>query len=245
MIRFAEVTRVYRSLWRQAAPVRALDQVTLDIPPGSAVGLIGLNGAGKTTLLRLLLGYLRPTAGQVRIEGAPPRRYVESHGIGYVPERVAIPGHWTVERALQAYALLGNVGEDGPRRVAAALDRLGLKELAARRVRALSKGNLQRLAIAQAILCDRQLLVLDEPTDALDPVWIAELREILRAWREADPARTLLVASHNLPQLERITERVIVLHQGRVHADLAVAGDLVEPLEETFLRLVRREAAAA
>lgn len=246
MIRLAEVSHEYRSLWRPGRSVRALDGVSLQIAPGEAVGVIGLNGAGKTTLLRLLLGYLRPASGTVAIATVAPRQYVQARGIGYVPERVAIPGHWTVEGALQAYALLGDAGEDGPDRVEAALSRLGLGELRDRRVAALSKGNLQRLAIAQALLHDRELLVLDEPTDALDPVWIAELRSILEQWRTADPRRTLLIASHNLPQVERIARRVIVLHEGRVRADLALGeGEASEPLEDTFLRMVRREAEAA
>jgi ABC-2 type transport system ATP-binding protein len=246
MIRLAEVSHEYRSLWRPGRSVRALDAVSLEIAPGDAVGVIGLNGAGKTTLLRLLLGYLRPTSGTIEIAGVAPRPYAETHGIGYVPERVAIPGHWTVEGALQAYTLLGNAGEDGPARVEAALGRLGLEELRERRVAALSKGNLQRLAIAQALLHDRELLVLDEPTDALDPVWIAELRTILDGWRAADPLRTLLIASHNLPQVERIARRVIVLHDGRLRADLALGeAGASEPLEDIFLRMVRREAEAA
>jgi ABC-2 type transport system ATP-binding protein len=246
MIRLAEVSHEYGSLWRPDRPIRALDAISLEIAPGEAVGLIGLNGAGKTTLLRLLLGYLRPTSGTISIADDPPRRYVADRGIGYVPERVAIPGHWTVEGALQAYALLGNVGEDGPERVETALGLLGLEELRDRRVARLSKGNLQRLAIAQALLHERELLVLDEPTDALDPVWIAELRAILDRWRAADPRRTLLIASHNLPQVERIARRVIVLHEGRVRADFALGEPgSSEALEDIFLRMVRREAEAA
>ena len=246
MIRLAEVSHEYRSLWGPGRSVRALDAVSLAIAPGEAVGVIGLNGAGKTTLLRLLLGYLRPTSGTVVVADVAPRRYVEAHGIGYVPERVAIPGHWTVEGALQAYALLGNAGQDGPERVEGALGLFGLEGLRARRVAALSKGNLQRLAIAQALLHDRELLVLDEPTDALDPVWIAELRAILQRWRAADPRRTLLIASHNLPQVERVASRVVVLHEGRVRADLALGdGGENESLEDIFLRMVRREPEAA
>jgi ABC-type multidrug transport system ATPase subunit len=246
MIRLAEISHEYRSLWRPGRSVRALEGVSLEISPGEAVGIIGLNGAGKTTLIRLLLGYLHPTSGVVEVAGRPPRRYVETYGIGYVPERVAIPGHWTVEGALQVYALLGNLGEDGPERVEAALALLGLAELRDRRVAGLSKGNLQRLAIAQALVHDRELLVLDEPTDALDPVWIAELRTILDRWRAGDPRRTLLVASHNLPQVERIARRVIVLHEGRVRADFTLGeGASPEPLEDIFLRMVRPETEAA
>jgi ABC-2 type transport system ATP-binding protein len=245
MIRLAELTHTYGSPWRRSTPVRALDRISLEIGPGSAVGVIGVNGAGKTTLLRILLGYLRPSSGTAIIAGLPPRRFVERHGIGYVPERVAIPRKWTVERALQAYALLGNVGEDGPRRVEATLARLGLEELRARRVATLSKGNVQRLAIAQALICERSLLVLDEPTDGLDPVWIAELRDILDEWRAVDRSRVLLVASHNLPLVERIATRAIVLDGGRAIADLPLATPSTPPLEETFLRVVRERATAA
>lgn len=249
MIRLDEVVKEYRAPFGGAfsRPVRALDGVSLEVAPGSALGLIGLNGAGKSTLLRVLLGYVRPTAGRAEIEGAPPRDYAERHGVAYVPERVAIPGQWTVRGALEAYAALGGLGADSGDRVASAMARLGLDELADRRVRALSKGNLQRLAIAQALLGDRRLMVLDEPTDGLDPVWIAELRAIVAEWRAADPARVVLVASHNLPEIERLTERALVLHRGRVRDTVEVDGARVGALEERFLHLLdgwRREEAA-
>ena len=246
MIHIAEISHTYRSLWRGAAPVQALAALSLEIPAGAAVGLIGVNGAGKTTLIRTLLGYLRPSAGAATISGLPPRAYAERYGIGYLPERVAIPGGWTVEGALQAYALLGNVDEDGPARVEAALRRLGLEDLRARKVGTLSKGNLQRLAIAQAILGERSVLVLDEPTDGLDPVWIAELREILADWRSADQARVLIVASHDLPLIEKVANRAVVLHGGRAIADLDLSSGPPAPsLEHVFLRLVGEQARAA
>lgn len=245
MIRLAELSHVYRSPLRRRTPVRALDRLTLEISAGSAIGLIGMNGAGKTTFLRLLLGYLQPASGSATIDGLPPRAYVQRHGIGYVPERPAIPRWWTVEGALQAYALLGDVGEDGPARVERALARLGLDELRSRRVAGLSKGSLQRLAIAQAIVCDRQVLVLDEPTDGLDPVWMAQLRTILSEWRAAAPGRILIVASHDLPMVQRVATRAIVLHAGRVLADLDLGSARPHSLEETFLRLVREKQAVA
>lgn len=245
MIRLAEVSHTYRTLWRPSAGVRALGGVTLDVAPGTAVGFIGMNGAGKTTLLRLLLGYLRPGAGTVTIDGLDPRAYVQRHGIGYVPERVAIPRGWTVEGALRAYAMMGNVGADADARVEAALARLGLRELSGRRVGALSKGNLQRLAIAQAIVCERQILVLDEPSDGLDPVWIAELRQILADWRAAESRRVLVIASHDLTLIEHLADRVVVLHAGRVLAELDGSQIQTGALEPTFLRLVREEAHAA
>src|SRR5690606_16809456 len=134
-IRIAGVTHVYRRPWQLRSSVRALDGLDLEIEAGSAVGLIGLNGAGKTTLIRLLLGYLSPTSGRISINGLPPRHYVENHGIGYVPERVSIPRQWTVEQALRAYALLGNVGDDLPVRLAVTLREQGLDTVRNRRTR--------------------------------------------------------------------------------------------------------------
>ena len=120
------------------------------------------------------------------------------------------------------------------------LARLGLTDLSHRRVGTLSKGNLQRLAIAHTLLAERRLLVLDEPTDGLDPVWIAELRRIVAEWRAAAPDRVLIVASHNLPEIERLADRVVVLHEGRVREEIALgAGRAGAPsLEDRFLRLV-------
>ena len=216
-------------------PVRALDELTLEVPAGTALGLVGPNGAGKSTLVRLLLGYLRPSSGQISIANLAPRTYVERFGIGYVPEQVAIPPYWTARGALHAFAALAELERDVAERVDQVIQQWGLAPVEARRVKALSKGNLQRLALAQALLAPRKLLILDEPTDGLDPEWIARLRDILRDWRAADPERTLLIASHNLDEVERIADRVAVLRDGRLQevVDLRAApvGPLVYRLE--------------
>ncbi len=240
MIQLNDVEKEYRGglIPRAGRGVRALDGVTLSARRGEALGLIGLNGAGKSTLLRLLLGYVRPTGGTVTVADLAPRQFAERHGVAYVPEHVRVPGGWTVRGALTAYAMLGEVGEDAHERVDRAMERLGLTALAERHVRRLSKGNLQRLAIAQAILGDRQLMVLDEPTDGLDPVWIAELRRIVEEWRAVDAGRTLVIASHNLSEVERIADRVLVLHAGRVTGEVRPEGGAGR-LEARFLEMAR------
>lgn len=199
--------------------VRALDGVSLHVPPGAAVGVVGANGAGKSTLLRLLLGYVSPSAGTVRVGGMPPRAYAERHGVAYVPERVTIPPAWTVEVALRAFAALSEV-DDPAERIGAVVEAFELRELGGRRVGALSKGSLQRLALAQAFVAERRLMVLDEATDGLDPAWAARLRGMVAEWRAADPERVLLFASHDLEEVERLTERAVVLADGRVRAEL-------------------------
>jgi ABC-type multidrug transport system ATPase subunit len=221
MIHLADVVKEYSAPpWRAAGGrVRALDGVSLEVSPGTALGIVGPNGAGKSTLIRLLLGFLRPTSGEVSVGGLAPREYAERHGIGYVPETVAIPPRWTARGALAAFAALGEV-PDPHARVERALALLGLEGMAGRRVGALSKGNLQKLAIAQALVGPRRLLLLDEPLNGLDPLWVARLREVLDEWRAEDPERVLLVVSHNLPEVERAVDRVAVLAGGRIRAEL-------------------------
>jgi ABC-2 type transport system ATP-binding protein len=243
MVRFSEVTKEYRAPpWRAAeGRVRALDGVTLELPPGSALGLVGPNGAGKSTLLRILLGYLRPTSGEVEVGGLPPREYAETRGIGYVPESVALPPRWTVRGALEAFAALGEV-PDPEARIERVVATLGLEGLERRRVRALSKGNKQKLALAQALLPDRRLLVLDEPLNGLDPVWVARMRGILAEWRAADPERALLLVSHNLAELERTVDRAAVLVDGKVRAVLELGTPGAPSLEARFLEVLGEEA---
>ncbi len=242
MIQLAEVVKEYSAPpWRAPeGKVRALDGISLRVEPGTALGIVGPNGAGKSTLIRLLLGYLRPTSGEVRVGGLAPREYVERHGIGYVPESVAIPRRWTVRGTLAAFAALGEV-PDPTARIDRTLGMLGLEGLAGRRVGALSKGNLQKLALAQALLGTRRVLLLDEPLNGLDPVWVARLREILAGWRAEDPERTLVVVSHNLPEVERAADRVAVLAGGRVRAEL----DLRTPERGGSWRLEVADADAA
>lgn len=218
MIQLVDVAKEYAAgplrfgaRWR----VRALEGVSLEVPGGTALGLVGPNGAGKSTLVRILLGYLRATRGQALVGGMTPRRYAERHGIGYVPERVELPPAWTVRHALLAFAALGEV-EHAHERVEEEMRRMGLETLAGRRVGTLSKGNLQRLALAQALLGERRLLVLDEPADGLDPEWTWRLGEAVSEWRRADPQRVVVMASHDLDEVERTMDRVAVLVEGRV-----------------------------
>ena len=230
MIRIEKVVKEYGGpLARlRGERVRALDGVTLHVPPGAAVGLVGPNGAGKSTLIRLLLGYLAPTSGGVQVGGMLPRDYAERRGVAYVPDRVSLPPAWTVRGALRAFTALGEV--DRPtERIQRVLRKLGLTEISGRRVSALSKGNLQRLAIAQALLGERKVMVMDEGTDGLDPEWVARVREMLAEWRRADPERVLVFASHDLDEVERVADQVVVLSGGRVREVIDLRGQAPAP----------------
>ncbi|HET7228825.1 MAG TPA: ABC transporter ATP-binding protein [Longimicrobium sp.] len=228
MIHLDEVAKEYGG-WlarRSRRAVPALAAVSLNVQPGTVLGIVGPNGAGKSTLIRILLGYLRPSRGTVTVGGLPPRAYAQRHGVAYVPETPAIPPAWTVEYAMRLYSSLAELEDPGPK-VEAALERVGLNDLRGRRVGTLSKGMRQRLAIAQALLGDREVMVLDEPTNGLDPEWVAELRAIVAEWHAARPGRVALVASHDLSELERTAHRVAVLEEGTVRdvIDLRAGAD--------------------
>ena len=221
MIAFDRVGKRYRSF--TGREVRALDDLTLELRAGEVFGLAGPNGAGKTTLIALLLGFLGPSEGTVRIAGMEPRRFIERHGVGYLSELVNIPPAWRTEEALHRYALLAGVDRSRLRaRVDDAIDQLGLAEHRRKRVKQLSKGNLQRLGLAQALLCDEQVVVLDEPTHGLDPVWTQRFRDVVTALRRED--RVILIASHNLDELARLADRVGILDHGRLQRVVAMRG---------------------
>jgi ABC-2 type transport system ATP-binding protein len=214
VIEIAALGKTYRALFGSRT-VPALDNVTLRVAPGEVVGVAGPNGAGKSTLISVLLGFLKPTGGQVRIAGQAPRAYVESRGASYLPELLPLPPRWTTETALRRHATLAGVpAEAVAARAQHMVEWLGLEEHRKKDVRQLSKGTLQRLGLAQALIGDSDLVVLDEPTHGLDPLWTQRFRDIVRELRR--PARCILIASHDLAELERLADRVAILHQGRL-----------------------------
>jgi ABC-2 type transport system ATP-binding protein len=213
VIRFDGVSKTYRSLF--GSPVAAVTDVTLTLNQGEVLGLAGPNGAGKSTLIGLLLGFMPPTSGRVAIAGLPPRAFIERHGIGYVSELIAIPPTWLMENALKRYALLAGISPADVRaRVDVVIAQLGLEPHRGKLIKQLSKGNLQRVGLAQALLCDENILILDEPTHGLDPMWTQRFRELVEGLRRPD--RTILIASHNLDELQRICDRVAIIDRGRL-----------------------------
>jgi ABC-type multidrug transport system ATPase subunit len=235
LIHFDHVGKRYRS-WT-GREVVALEDLTLAVQPGEVFGLAGPNGAGKSTLISLLLGFLGPTTGNVRIHGLAPRRFVERHGIGYLSELVNIPPAWRVQQALHRYALLAGVpAGELHTRITRSITSLGLEEHRTKRVRQLSKGNLQRLGLAQALLHDERVVVLDEPTHGLDPVWTQRFRGIVQELRRPD--RIILIASHNLDELARLADRVAILDHGRLQRVVAMRGAEAETGDRAPYRLV-------
>jgi ABC-2 type transport system ATP-binding protein len=231
VIDFRNVGKTYRSLL--GTSVKAVEEFSLQVPDGEILGIAGPNGAGKTTLIAMLLGYLRPTAGTVEINGLSPREYVQRNGIGYLSELVAINPKWRAETALIRYATLAGMSTSkGRSRVNELIDLLGLGEHRDKKVKALSKGNLQRLGLAQALLRDDQILVLDEPTHGLDPVWTQKFRDIVIQLRRPD--RTILIASHNLDELQRLADRVAIIDHGRLQRVVSTGYEQSAPAVTRF-----------
>jgi ABC-2 type transport system ATP-binding protein len=194
----------------------ALDSLDLSISRGEVFGLLGPNGSGKTTFIRLLAGYLLPTAGHLEIEGCDCVR--ESRRarslIGYVPEAAPVYGNMRVREFLAFMARLRGVAAA---RVDAAVERvveaLALSAVANRQTRTLSRGYRQRTAIAQALVHEPPIVILDEPTNGLDPRQIIEIRELIRSLAGQ---HTVILSSHILPEVARIADRVGILLNGKL-----------------------------
>ena len=202
----------YRSAFGRRTTV-ALAGVDLAVPRGGGFGLIGPNGAGKTTFVKALLGVVRPTGGTVRLLGGDPHDPRVRARVGYQPERLRLASAWTPLELLDSVARLK--GLRLPRSGALALlEEVGVGAAATRRVGTFSKGMRQRVGLASALVGDPELLVLDEPTDGLDPPGRAEVRALLA--RRIAAGATVLLNSHLLAETERICARVGILVGGRV-----------------------------
>jgi ABC-type multidrug transport system ATPase subunit len=213
VIELRNTTKIYRSLLGRS--VKAVDAFSLEVKEGEVFGIAGPNGAGKSTLIALLLGYLRPTGGAVLIRGMEPRAFVQKYGIGYLSELMTINPNWKASDALRRFATLADIAPaDISSRVDAVIEELGIGEHRDKKIKALSKGNLQRLGLAQALLRDEEMMILDEPTHGLDPVWTQRFRDIVEGLRR--PGRTILIASHNLDELQRLADRVAIIDRGRL-----------------------------
>ena len=227
------MSKTYHSLVGRG--VLAVDDISLDVAAGEVLGIAGPNGAGKSTLLALLLGFLRPTRGALTIDGLAPRAYVERHGVSYLPELMALPVHWTTQGALTRLAVLAGVPRGRVRtEVERVMDEMQLGEHRNKRLKALSKGTFQRMGLAQAFLVDARVVIFDEPTNGLDPVWTQRFRDIVEGLRRAD--RAIVIASHNLDELERLADRVAIVDKGRIQRLVTMSGATVTGAMTYLLR---------
>ncbi|MFO0601047.1 MAG: ABC transporter ATP-binding protein [Myxococcaceae bacterium] len=207
------LTKDYRSLF--SAPQQALRGLTLSIPRGAAFGLIGPNGAGKTTFIKVLLGVVRPTSGAVTVLDGDPEDVKVRARIGYLPERMHLPAALSGRAFLRSVATLKGL-HPSDAELAKMLERVGLAD-SPQRVGTYSKGMRQRLGLGAAMLGSPELLVLDEPTDGIDPVGRVEVRNLLL--EEKKRGATILLNSHLLSETERVCDRIGVLTQGQLRLE--------------------------
>jgi ABC-2 type transport system ATP-binding protein len=229
------------SIGLRGMKLRAVDHLDLTVMSGQVYGLLGPNGSGKSTTIKILLGLLEPTTGQCRIFGVPSARVEARLDVGYLPESPYFYRHLTGRELVRFYGqMCGMSGASLTDRVAEALTLVGLNEAAERRVATYSKGMLQRVGLAQALVHRPRLLILDEPTAGVDPVGAAQISELILKLKAE--GRTVLITSHLLGQIEDICDRVAILDRGKLIVEGAV-GDLVGRTDRQAIIVERLPAA--
>ncbi|MCB0319345.1 MAG: ATP-binding cassette domain-containing protein [Bdellovibrionales bacterium] len=201
----------------------AVDGVSFQIAKGSIVGLLGHNGAGKTTIMKMLTGYLEPSAGDVQIDGinVAENRVAVQHKIGYLPENSPIYPEMTVCEYLEYVAELRDIPEEKRRSaIVQAISRTQLTEKATEQISKLSRGYKQRVGVAQAVLHEPEILVLDEPTNGLDPAQIIEMRKLIQ---DLSAHSTVILSTHILQEVNAICDRVLIISRGKLVLDSSLA----------------------
>lgn len=233
--------------------VRALDGLDLQVAAGEVFGLLGPNGAGKTTTVKILLGLTLPTSGRAELFGLPASDPESRRRVGYLPEGHRFPGYLTARQTLSIFGRMSGVAPaEMKSRIPELLARVRISDWADMKVKKFSKGMTQRLGLAAALLHRPDLLLLDEPTDGVDPVGRREIRDLLR--EEAARGAAILVNSHLLSEIEMTCDRVVVLRKGKAVAagriaDLTAQGFTYRfvgtGVDEALLGAFRESGAAA
>ncbi len=212
--------------------VRALSELSLEVPEGALFGLIGPNGAGKTTTFSLLCGFLRPTEGEIHVRGrrltpgAPPVGQILA-----LPQDATLPGRTRVLDTLVLLSRLSGLSKvEATARALRALERVGLADLSERRLDNLSHGQRRRVGIAQTLLGDDEVIILDEPTSGLDPRTAAELRDLIKTLHHD---RTIILSTHNLSEIEVLCTHAAIIDKGRL-----VTSGTMDQIRQTGARLV-------
>jgi ABC-2 type transport system ATP-binding protein len=217
VVRTDRLTKDFHTGFWRPRPHRALDALSIDVPAGGVYGLLGPNGAGKSTTLKLLTALLQPTSGTAEVLGKPAGDVHARQRLGFLPEHPTFYDHLSAEELLTYFAgLFGYRGADRRRRAHAVLDQAGLGADRTRPIRQYSKGMVQRVGLAQALVNDPELVILDEPMSGLDPIGRREVRELILALR--DDGRTIVFSSHILSDAEMLCSRVGILSKGTLVA---------------------------
>jgi ABC-2 type transport system ATP-binding protein len=230
--------------------VRAVETLNLNVRRGEIFGLLGPNGSGKTTTIKLVLGLIFPTSGTVRILGADPRDVDAKQKIGYLPEESYLHRFLNAEETLDFYGRLFDLpSKVRKERTAALIERVGLTHARRRMLGEYSKGMVRRVGLAQCLINDPELILLDEPTSGMDPIGSREIKDLILDLKKQ--GKTVLLSSHLLADVEDVCDRIAMLYRGRLQlegrvADLLEMGDVTEVavrgLSDVGLQAVRSEA---
>jgi len=214
VIQTIRLTKVFRDFWHRPK-VRAVDELDLEVHRGEVFGLLGPNGSGKSTTMKLLLGLLFPTSGTVRVLGRPPRDIQVKRRLGFLPEETYLYPYLNAFETLDFFGRLAGLSRRERRKRAEALiEMVGLKRARNRPLREYSKGMARRIGLAQALVADPELLLLDEPTTGLDPIGAREVKDLVLHLKER--GKTILLCSHLLAHVEDVCDRVGILYGGRL-----------------------------
>ncbi len=212
MIHINNLSRLYGDF-------KAVDTVSFEIQPGEVVGLLGHNGAGKTTIMKMITGYLEPTSGDIRIDNLQVGKHTQAiqKRIGYLPENCPVWPEMTVIDYLEYQASLHGVPKGKQSKaIARAIQRTSLADKATASIQTLSRGLRQRVGVAQAILHEPDIIILDEPTNGLDPTQIRQMRELIR---ELAQSATVIISTHILQEVQAVCERVLIMRGGELAVD--------------------------
>lgn len=209
------LTKTYKPMWPWLKETTVLSNVSFSVGQGEIFGFLGHNGAGKTTTMKMLMGLLRPTCGRIELLGASAENVAMHARIGYLPEAPYFYDYLTAEEFLRFYGRLAGLHrETVQQRVPQLLERVGLTEARHRQLRKFSKGMLQRIGLAQALIHDPELIILDEPMSGLDPIGRKEVRDLILSLR--DQGKTVFFSTHIVSDVEMICDRVGILAKGRM-----------------------------
>ncbi len=212
-IKTEKLTKIYGNPAKNT--IKAIDELTIDVPGGEVFGFLGPNGAGKTTTIYMLLGILKPTSGRGELLGKPLGDRGAKEKVGFLPESPTLHLHHTGLSLLDYYGELLNMDRSKRKsRAEEMLELVGLKDVKHKPVNTYSKGMIQRLGLAQSLINSPELLILDEPTANLDPIGRKEVKDILMNIRE--DKKTIFISSHILAEIESICDRVCILNKGKL-----------------------------
>jgi ABC-2 type transport system ATP-binding protein len=214
VVKTIDLTKVYRTFWGKTY-VRALNKVNLEVHEGEIFALLGPNGSGKTTTMKLLLGIMFPTDGRVEVFGESPRSVEIKKDVGFMPEESYLYRFLNADETLSFYGNLMQMDRATKRkRIDEVLDMVGLTEARRRRTREYSKGMSRRIGMAQVLLKDPKLVILDEPTIGLDPMGAREIKDVVLGLKQQ--GKTVILSSHLLADVQDICDRIAILHRGHL-----------------------------